>query len=294
MSEKNNVGIDIFGIGELSKNSMEILKLIYPDVLKPGLSQVGKALGDVLEFSVLPTLLLKGVSEKAKIHFIRHMDKYREKMSGVQESEVIEPPTEISLEILEHLSKVKDEKLADLFIDLLSKASNKATVSHIHPRYVYVLKQISSDEAIILRSLMKRHWFPILKFKTYDSRFFIYLLDENCMNDIKNKKAISLYWNNLESLGILKVDDQVKTEGFGVSLDLKSKIELIDNYINPQTDVIQRYIQSGSTVSQSDGEEFVSMRNTEHSIKIDQPFSYSTCTQFGINFLYALKIEVKV
>ena len=68
-----------------------LLKEIYGDALKPGVSQVGKALGTVLGLGntiLLPIYLL---NERTKLIVEKNLEQYRESLKDVPEAEIGNP-----------------------------------------------------------------------------------------------------------------------------------------------------------------------------------------------------------
>jgi hypothetical protein len=57
----------------------KILTLVYDDLAKPGVQQVGKALSTVLGLGNTALLPLKLANEKAQLWYTKHMEEYRRK-----------------------------------------------------------------------------------------------------------------------------------------------------------------------------------------------------------------------
>ncbi len=134
----------------LLKIDAKILTLAYKDLAQPGVQQVGKALSTVLGLGNTALLPLKLVNEKAQLWFASHMEKYRKQLEQVPEEQVAEVPPEIGGPILEKLEKTTNERLSDLYINLLAGASVASTAGLAHPRFAQIIESLAPDEAKVL------------------------------------------------------------------------------------------------------------------------------------------------
>ncbi|MDH7447234.1 Abi-alpha family protein [Aquimarina sp. 2201CG14-23] len=209
MSKERKNGLDIFGIGSLSENSMELVKLTYPDLFQPGLKEIGSGVKTIIEFSLTPLLFLKLGSEGAKLLFERNLKALKEKLIKIPDGKLITPPREIAANIIDHLTVVTNEDLADLFITLFTKAAHINTINKVHPRYVNVLKEMSYDESIILKHLGNHGYIKSL-FLAHNSHEFketrreLFNFPKEVNEQLINSKTVKLSIENLEMLGIIK------------------------------------------------------------------------------------------
>ena len=128
-----------------------LLKEIYGDLAKPGVSQVGKALSAILGLgnTILWPILL--FNERAKIALEENLEKYREQLKNIPNEQISKVPPELGVPIVEKLSYINDEQLSDLYINLLAKSSS-IDFSHVaHPSFVNVINAFSPDEALLLQ-----------------------------------------------------------------------------------------------------------------------------------------------
>ncbi|MFB6803434.1 DUF4393 domain-containing protein [Peribacillus butanolivorans] len=203
---------DLLGIGDLSTNSLETVKLIYPDLAQPGIKKVGLALETVLDFSNTILLPLKLVNEKSKFFFQRHMENYKEKLNKVPEEQIGTVTPEIGLPILDELLRVTNDDLADLFTNLLVNASTVNGSQYAHPSFINIIKSLSADEARIVKYLSEisnpSELVIFIRFEKVDSMGSVPLTKE--FNNLNNlvpldfKENDGFYINNLINLGILQ------------------------------------------------------------------------------------------
>ena len=131
-----------------------LLKEIYGDALKPGVSQVGKALGTVLGLGTTVLLPIYWANERSRMVVEKTLEKFRLSLEGVPEPQIIPVRPEVGVPILEKLMYVTDDELSDLYINLLSKASTAQSVRFVHPSFVSIVNNFSSDEALLLKKLV--------------------------------------------------------------------------------------------------------------------------------------------
>lgn len=209
MSKKENNGIDILGLGALSDNTLELIKLTYPDLIQPGLKEIGSGFQTIIEFCATPLLFLKLGSEKGKLLFERNLKKLKKEVDRIPVDQLVTPPREIGNNILDHLTVATNKNLAELFITLFSKAANINTINKVHPRYVNVLKEISYDESIILKYLGNHGYIKSL-FLAHNSHEFketrreLFNFPKEINDQLINSETVKLSIENLEILGVIK------------------------------------------------------------------------------------------
>ncbi|MGB1241353.1 MAG: Abi-alpha family protein [Chitinophagales bacterium] len=187
----------------------ELLSEIYKDSARPGVQQIGKALGNILSIVNTVSIPFKLANQKANIWFENNLEKYREKMSyiGLENIQPVLP--EIAVPIVEKMAYTTCSELGEMFANLLKNASTKGGMDKAHPNFVNIISSISKDEAIILEDFYKnplpipalflkvtrldKTWnTPIMCFTHYDS---------DTRLDYPNNNEF--YMNNLENLGLI-------------------------------------------------------------------------------------------
>ncbi|MEO5690117.1 MAG: DUF4393 domain-containing protein [Burkholderiaceae bacterium] len=130
----------------------DLLKEIYGDALKPGVAQVGKALDGVLGLgntALYPIHLLNG---RARAALESNLERYRERLANEPIEKIAEVPAEVGVPIAEKLAYVSDPSLAELYVELLAKASLVEDMGLAHPSFVNLINALSPDEAAFLRT----------------------------------------------------------------------------------------------------------------------------------------------
>ncbi|GAB3812222.1 DUF4393 domain-containing protein [Pontibacter rugosus] len=123
---------------------------IYEELLQPSFKNVGEALGTLLSMGNLMLLPLKLQEQKARIKFEANLKRYAKKIEASLAEEICEVPPYVGLPILDKLTYLDQHELSEAFINLLTKASTKATVNLAHPSFISTLQNLCADEAKVL------------------------------------------------------------------------------------------------------------------------------------------------
>jgi len=102
------------------------------------------------------------------------------------------------------------EELRNMYSNLLAASMNADTKWNVHPAYVDIIKQLTPDEAKLLRVLQTRKLFPVIHVKQY-------MIDKKSYHDIAQNvstlekhcdcpRRIYSYLNNLNRLGLINID----------------------------------------------------------------------------------------
>lgn len=200
-------GKELIGV---AKDVPQLLTTIYGDLAQPGVKKVGTALETVLEFSTSFLLPLKLLNEKFKLNFQKRLERYKEKLDKVPEEKICEVNPQIGTPILEKLSYTTNDEIAELFTNLLVKASTTENVNVAHPAFIQLIERLSVDEARLLTHFPIRGHIPCISIgiSNKDSSYEL-LLDRATMWPFEVplifKQNTRTYTDNLVSMGILKV-----------------------------------------------------------------------------------------
>ena len=188
-----------------------LLKEIYGDLAKPGVSQVGKALGGILGLGNTVLWPIHLLNERSRVALEANLESYRKKLESVPEANIVTPPAEVGVPIAEKLAYVTDVDLRELYTSLLAKASNSQTQSLAHPSFVNVLNNLSPDEANLLKFFDRHNQVAFCSGRFIDPQknYWIQVIDLHFSLDSDtplvfpaNKVA---YISNLEGLGLVRV-----------------------------------------------------------------------------------------
>jgi hypothetical protein len=202
-------------IVEIIKNSSNLIEKIYGDIAKPGFEKAGSALETVIDLSNTILLPIKLLNETSRLRFNSYMKKFKNKVESIENEKICPIPPEIGIPIIDNLTYTTNEEIADLFLNLLTTASSTETVQNAHPSFVQIIKNLSFDEARIIKYIhaqLLKHidYLPFITIRaTFKDKkgFLDYYKGTTALEDfakLEYHDNISLYIDNLISLGILK------------------------------------------------------------------------------------------
>lgn len=195
------------------KDSQQFLTTIYGDLAQPSVKKVGTALETAIEFCTSIMLPVKFQNEKWRLNYEKRLNDYKNKIDKIAEDKIIEVNPQIGTPILEKLSYTTNDDIAEMFINLLAKASSSDTVNIAHPSFVQIIERLSVDEAKILNNLCNKDFIPYISFRLEQNNFEGYhtILAKSTLlqyeTEILFPENINTYLDNLISIGILSDED---------------------------------------------------------------------------------------
>jgi hypothetical protein len=136
---------------------------VYEDALQPAAKEIGTALQTVaktIHIVLAPVSALVWGYDQIK-EFVS--TKVAEKLAGVPPERMATPPPNVAGPALEALRFTgHEESLRDMYANLLAASMDTKTAFEAHPSFVEIIKQISPDEARILRLFAQPRAFPLL------------------------------------------------------------------------------------------------------------------------------------
>ncbi|RXR15970.1 DUF4393 domain-containing protein [Flavobacterium amnicola] len=135
---------------------------LYKDLFKPGMQKAGTALETVIDGANLILLPLKLLNAKSKVYFERNLEIYSEKLNVENDLTLTQVPQYVGLPIIDKLTYLDQNELAEAFINLLTKASYEETLKLVHPAFISILNNLSADEAKILYTFKNTDKIPFI------------------------------------------------------------------------------------------------------------------------------------
>ena len=134
---------------------------VYKDVAQPAARRVGSALDTVFKIGLSPFALLDAGFERSKVWL---EEKINTRVADIPSNCVITPPNNIAVPALTRISMSSDAPdLRDLYAELLLKAMDTRTSSLVHPAYILLIEQLSSEEAFVFMALKGDKYQTIFK-----------------------------------------------------------------------------------------------------------------------------------
>ena len=149
------------GGGELIKAGLEVVKIAYSDAVQPLAIETGRALGTIGKTVNIALTPLRGFvwgSEKIESYITSAVEDRLERR-GVPAENVVTPNPDVAVPAFEAL---RYSKLRENFANLLATAMNSESADVAHPAFVEILKQLTMDEAKILRILSDGKHRPVV------------------------------------------------------------------------------------------------------------------------------------
>lgn len=131
-----------------------VLVEVYKDVLSPA----AKPIGDILSFLPRTVKVAFNGVEKWLINKEETLrltaESVREKIKAIPEEKLVEPEPYVAIPAMQQLSYcVNNEELRELYANLLVSSMNVDKKWQVHPAFVDIIKQLTPDEAKLIRNL---------------------------------------------------------------------------------------------------------------------------------------------
>jgi Abortive infection alpha len=142
---------------------------IYEDLLQPATQELGKGLhtlSKLVNIALAPVSGLVWGYDKIAEYMQVSME---EKLKDTPKEDIITPDPSIAVPTVETLRyTAHNEELRDMFSNLLATAMDRTKAAKAHPSFVEIIRQISPDEAKILKVLDGKSPSPLVKLRLYD------------------------------------------------------------------------------------------------------------------------------
>lgn len=232
-------------IAELLAGNSGLLKEIYGDLAKPGVTQVGKALETVLGLGNTVLIPIQLLNAKGKHLVEKNLNTFRERLESVPPEEIVPVAPEVGTPILEKLTYVTNDDLVNLYAELLAKASIKSQCHFAHPNFVNMINSLSPDEAILIKSINGKRSIPFIDriMKKESGQYHVtqpLITKLEYTSNLAFPSNTTAYISNLESLGIVKVRRDVWLTDEKVYEELSSTCIVSVSADNPYKPDVQK------------------------------------------------------
>lgn len=201
-------------IGETAKAVAEIVKAVpvYQDAVQPAAQEVGKSLYLVARAVNAALAPIEGMvwgAEKIR-DFVR--ERVSSKLDNVPEDEVQPPKPHVAVPAIEALRYTGAEsELSELYANLLATSMDRATAYRAHPGFVDMIKNMSPDEARIMKFLTTSESQPLINikatqkesggFQIVNRHVSLIGVKANC----EHAPLAATYLDNLVRLGLIEI-----------------------------------------------------------------------------------------
>jgi hypothetical protein len=187
------------------------IKEVYKDGLSPAVQETGSALADfvkTIRLALAPLQFTAALQDR----YVRFLDR---SVRQVPEDRRILPAPQIVGPILEAIKyEPEDTLISDMYNEVLSRAFDGDRAEDAHPAYAPLIKQLSLDEAIILKTIYEKYlqndhykyqytddWDPMTA--RFSNRKLE--LDELPRNELRSPNNVPIYIEHLDKLGLASV-----------------------------------------------------------------------------------------
>lgn len=187
------------------------IKEVYKDGLSPAVQETGSALTDfvkTIRLALAPLQFTAALQDR----YVRFLDK---SVRRIPEDRRILPAPQIVGPILEAIKyEPEDTLISDMYNEVLSRAFDQDRAEDAHPAYAPLIKQLSVDEAIILKTIYEKYLqndhYKFQFTDDYDpttNRFSNRKveLDELPLSGLLSPKNVAIYIEHLDKLGLAAV-----------------------------------------------------------------------------------------
>ena len=190
----------------------ELAKEAYNDIGKPIAKPLGKTLGLIpraIKAALLP--LEKWILER-EYNLAETEKLLAEKLKNIPPEQITTPDAYVAVPALQYISYCMDNnELRDMYANLLANSMTNIVKNGVHPGFVEIIKQLSPDEAKVLRYVFAEKSVPIISLRASNSANSEIDVVKNFSNigelvGCEKPLFIGAYFNNLIRLGVLMQD----------------------------------------------------------------------------------------
>lgn len=190
---------------------------VYQDAIQPAAKQIGKGL-EVVARAVNAALtpvegLIWGI-ERIR-DFVR--ERVARKLDNVPPEDIQQPKPHIGVPALDALRYTGAEgELSELYANLLATSMDRATAYRAHPGFVDMIKNMSPDEARIMKFLASNYYYPLVNIKSVSTQNQSFLIPHRHLSllgldaKVEYPPLTSNYIDNLERLGLVQVETMTR------------------------------------------------------------------------------------
>ncbi len=183
---------------------------IYQDAIQPVAKEVGRALGTVgktINMALAPLSGMIWCYEKIADHLTTSLEnKFKTKNIPLQN--IITPDPAIAGPLVQNFQFIAEKPaLREMYTNLLATAMNKDTASIAHPSYTEIIKQLTPDEAKIIKHSIPRLMYPIINISKIHPNNNVELIKNNVISLSFEAKCTfpqygDVYITNLQRFGL--------------------------------------------------------------------------------------------
>lgn len=239
-----------------------IVEKTYDDVVHPS----AKSIGNTLSLVPRTVGVWLGKWEKWIINGEESIrltaEAVQEKASKIPEEKLTQPEQYVAIPAIQQLSYCYDsEELREMYANLLVSSMNLDTKYQVHPSFVDIIKQLTPDEAKLLRKLSKGNSYPlvdvILKYSDGGYNVLAHNFTDVAEDVCDCPRNIFSYLDNFERLKFIEISymTQLSDESRYVALNNHPEIRQLMSL--PVVDGQNKEIKKGIFELTAFGKDFI-------------------------------------
>lgn len=197
---------------EIADKTDGVLVEVYKDALSPTIKPIGEILGFLprtvkLALSGWEKWLING-EETIRLT----AESVKEKVKAIPEDKLVEPEPYVAIPAMQQLSYcANNEDLRELYANLLVSSMNADKKWQVHPSFVDIIKQLTPDEAKLLKILLPTtlQSYPLIDIRLENTQGEGHVLYSNFtttgLNVLDIPTNIGLYIDNFLRLKIIEM-----------------------------------------------------------------------------------------
>lgn len=239
-----------------------VLEKTYDDMVHPS----AKSLGNTLSLVPRTVGVWLGKWEKWVINGEESIkltaSAVQEKASKIPEEKLTEPESYVAIPAIQQLSYCYDsEELREMYANLLVSSMNTDTKYQVHPSFVDIIKQLTPDEAKLLKKLSKSDVHPlidvILNLPEGGYNIIIHNFTNTAEDVCDCPDNIFYYLDNFERLKLVEISNMEFLTNESLYAPLKNHPKIKNITSQPVTDGKKFEIKKGIIKLTSFGKEFI-------------------------------------
>lgn len=210
------------------------------------IASIANIVTGTLQRAVIPLAAINyGIDKFANYMKTKFQDDMASRTLKISPENVIDPKAFIAGPVLQGLVYTHDiDSLKDMYLNLLASAMNSNTANEAHPSYVEIIKQLTGEEAKLLKIFLADDRLPVAKLRLIvnDRNEYIDIANHIVnLNDSNTDSAITIkmmpaYIENWIRLGLIEVDYTAHQADEKAYDWVKNRPEYIDYYIAKAND----------------------------------------------------------
>ncbi len=200
----------IDAIGAIAEKNADLVQEVYTDAAKPVVQPAGETMGLVPRAVKAALAPLEKWILQREYNLAETKKLLEQKLENVKPENIEPPEAHVAVPALQYLSYCMDnDELRDMYANLLANSMNSVVKKGVHPGFVEIIKQLSPDEAKIMKYFAGHQVVPTITVRYELNTGGGIDVVKNFSNigeliGCEQPLDINMYFDNLIRLGLLR------------------------------------------------------------------------------------------